>query len=298
MHAVRSSSTIAVVIASTGRPQSVEAAVRHWTSQSRRPDRVVVSMVSERDRPDTVAMQPGVECVYGPKGLPAQRNTALRHLAGACSVVGFFDDDYVPSRHCLDGIGRFFADHADVVAANGIVLADGINSPGITLEEAERIVAMHDGDARYRDDIVATLRGLYGCNMVFRQSAIQGIWFDERLKLYGWQEDIDFASQVSRRGRVVKTRAFAGVHQGVKGGRTSGVRLGYSQVVNPLYLSRKGTMPGHQARRLVVRNVLANHLRALWPEPWVDRLGRVKGNWIGVLDAVRGRLTPERIEGL
>ncbi len=29
---------------------------------------------------------------------------------------------------------------------------------------------------------------------------------------------------------------------GVKGGRISGDRLGYSQIVNPLYMLRKGTM--------------------------------------------------------
>jgi GT2 family glycosyltransferase len=289
---------IAVVIASTGRPDSLNSALRHWVSQSSPPARIVLSVVTARDLPDSAGKCALAETVFGPKGLPAQRNSALRHLGNSCEIVAFFDDDYIPSKYCLDGIARFFEKYPDVVAANGRVLADGINTPGISTVEAEQIVQDFDRDPTAPVEITKQLRGLYGCNMVYRQSALQDLWFDERLKLYGWQEDIDFASQVSRRGQVVKTLAFAGVHQGVKGGRTSGVRLGYSQVVNPLYLVRKGTMAAPYAGKIVAKNLVANHLRALWPEPWVDRLGRVKGNWLGFLDVCRGRLTPERIEML
>ncbi|MFN9505021.1 MAG: glycosyltransferase family 2 protein, partial [Rubrivivax sp.] len=73
---------------------------------------------------------------------------------------------------------------------------------------------------------------------------------------------------------------------------------GYSQVINPVYLARKGTMSMSYARRLILKNVAANHLKALRPEPWVDRMGRVRGNWIGFMDVIKGRVTPERIESL
>ncbi|MFM9882251.1 MAG: glycosyltransferase family 2 protein, partial [Burkholderiales bacterium] len=74
--------------------------------------------------------------------------------------------------------------------------------------------------------------------------------------------------------------------------------IGYSQVVNPVYLVRKGTMDWRYAFKIVSRNVSANHLRAFGAEPWVDRIGRVRGNWIGVLDVLRGKITPERVEKL
>ena len=67
--------------------------------------------------------------------------------------------------------------------------------------------------------------------------------FDEGLPLYGWQEDIDFAARVARQGgALARTDAFAGVHCGVKTARSRGLPIGYSQVANPLYLVRKGTM--------------------------------------------------------
>jgi hypothetical protein len=89
-----------------------------------------------------------------------------------------------------------------------------------------------------------------------------------------------------------------GVHLGVKRGRVSGRKLGYSQVINPLYLVRKKTMPLRDALRHVVRNVASNMVRSFAPEPWVDRRGRLRGNLIGVCDFLRGRLTPERAERL
>jgi hypothetical protein len=36
-------------------------------------------------------------------------------------------------------------------------------------------------------------------------------------------------------------------------------------------------------------------MRALRPEPWVDRRGRARGNWLAMFDLLRGRVVPERI---
>jgi len=41
--------------------------------------------------------------------------------------------------------------------------------------------------------------------------------------------------------------------------------------------------------------VVANHLRLLRPEPWVDRRGRARGNWLALRDALAGRLDPMRV---
>jgi hypothetical protein len=93
----------------------------------------------------------------------------------------------------------------------------------------------------------------------------------------------------------VRTNLFAGVHLGVKSGRTSGKRLGYSQVVNPLYLARKGTFPWAPAVRLVIRNLLANTIRSMAPEPYVDRRGRLLGNLVGLRELLSGKAHPTRI---
>ena len=86
------------------------------------------------------------------------------------------------------------------------------------------------------------------------------------------------------------------MHLGVKLGRNSGVRLGYSQVANPLYLSGKRSgYPFRRALSHIARNMAMNVLRSTWPEPYVDRRGRLLGNLLALRDLVRGCMVPERI---
>lgn len=287
--------SIAVVIASLARSQALADCLAELANQSKVPDRIVLSLTGPADEPPGWASYSNVEVIHAPIGSCAQRSVALDHLGGGHDVILFLDDDYLPSRFAVERAAQLMADHTDLAGATGHLLADGIDGPGIQLEEAKRTLCDYDRKKAppirpYRD-----LVGLYGCNMVFRGEAIDGLRFDERLPLYGWQEDIDFSAQAAKRGRIVKTFAFAGVHCGIKRGRSSGVRLGYSQMVNPVYLVRKGTMQPSYARNIMIRNIAANHLRALRPERWVDRIGRVRGNWLGLIDLALGRVRPERI---
>jgi len=293
-----SHSTVAVIVASLGRPEALAELLQDLERQSRRPDRIILSLTDHADAPPEVERHSGTEILFGPKGSCVQRNTALDHLGGACDIVMFLDDDYVPSRFAVERAARLIETHADVTGACGHLLADGIHGPGLSAAEARRLIADYDAEAAPPIVPHHDLDGLYGCNMVFRAARIADVRFDERLPLYGWQEDIDFAARAACNGRLVKSFAFAGVHRGIKRGRSSGVRLGYSQVVNPVYLSRKGTMRPRYAAKIVLRNVIANHLRAFRPEAWVDRAGRARGNWLGLIDLAMGRIRPERIEHL
>jgi GT2 family glycosyltransferase len=288
-------SRIAIVIASTGRPVELGRWIDHLRRQTVQPTILVCAVVKPTDLPDWEKTPDNVKVVLCAPGLPIQRNAALEEIMELCDIVAFFDDDYVPSRYCVEGIERFFRTHPDIVAANGVLLADGINSPGISYEEARELVLRHDNLLQTEGTVLHELKGLYGCNMVFRATAIGQERFDEELPLYAWQEDIDFTARVGRHGRMVKTSAFCGVHQGVKGARLPGTRLGYSQIVNPIYMVRKGTLPAREAVNLILKNFLMNHARSLLPEPWVDRLGRCKGNWLAISDLLTGRDHPRNI---
>jgi hypothetical protein len=131
--------------------------------------------------------------------------------------------------------------------------------------------------------------------MAFRRSAIQNVFFDERLVLYGWLEDRDFGGAIRKRGGTsIRLGCAGGVHLGVKKGRVQGRKLGYSQVVNPIYLHKKGTMTLSSVVDHVGRNLSSNFVRSLAPEPYVDRLGRLSGNLIGIKEIVLGMAKPER----
>ena len=231
---------------------------------------------------------------FAPRGLCRQRNRGLAVLNGAFDLVAFFDDDFLPANDYLENAERLFLKYPFIVGATGRIIADGVNGPGISFEEAEALLAA-DSHAIDWDADIYRRKALYGCNMVFRSASIRDLAFDEALPLYGWQEDIDFSYRLSARGRVVKSDVIAGVHMGEKVGRTSGLRLGYSQIANPVYLLRKRSIPRDRAMKIMRNNVASNLWRSLAPEPYIDRRGRLLGNLIAIRDLVRKRLHPERI---
>lgn len=282
---------VAVIFATRGRPEIVSATVRHFVAtQSLKPAAVIVSCVELADAGDLGSLC-GVTVVTGPPGLAAQRNTALVSLEPGIEIVAFFDDDFVADANWLASAARVFRDESQVVGFTGHVVADGIKGPGIDFDEAVRLVAAAGRQTPRWTEPYSP----YGCNMAFRVSAIKEIRFDERLVLYGWLEDRDFAATLAKGGgRLIKWSLAYGVHMGAKNGRVSGERLGYSQVVNPLYMMRKGTMTLANVADHILRNTASNFGRAVWPEPFIDRKGRVKGNLLAIADILRGRLEPER----
>lgn len=296
MAADGSAMRITVVVASKGRPAELADTAEVMARQTRPPHRLIYSVTGPEDLPDIDLEQYGVEVLTGPPGSSAQRNTALEACLADSDVIAFFDDDYVPEARALEEIARAFGENAELSGLNGVLLADGIHGTSFSYCEAMEIVREFETGGAPKRALRRSAKALMGCHMVFRASAIEALRFDEALPAYGWQEDIDFSGQVRLAGgRLFFSTVFAGVHRGSRHGRSPGLRLGYSQIANPVYLARKGTMEWAMARRLIVRNVLANHLRAIRPEPGIDRLGRMKGNWRGVADWIAGSVHPMKI---
>lgn len=286
---------ITVAIATAGRPGILAETIDHLANQTRRPDRVLVCPARPEDvdagRFSGAALECGV--VTGARGLPSQRN-ALLVAAWSSDLVVFFDDDFLPENRFLERAEALFLGHADIVAATGNVLVDGILGPGISVADGK---AHLDAAPPLEGERILDVHNVYGCNMAFRMAPVRALElrFDEALPLYGWLEDVDFSRRLAPAGRIVQASGLRGVHLGNKGGRSSGVRLGYSQVANPLYMVRKGTLARERAYKQIGRNLLANAVRTLRPEPWVDRRGRLAGNVRAAFDAIRGRLHPGRI---
>ena len=288
---------LAVGIATKGRPAMAQTIVAWLEAQTRVPDAVLIAAPSRADicgiSDENVGT--GVTWIPSPIGLTKQRNRILREASGF-DIVVFFDDDFLPQPTYLAEIEQLFLTHPDVVLATGHVIADGIVGPGLRVDEAQQYLEADRRTDRSRRDLLPVYNG-YGCNMAVRMSAVRrgGCLFDELLPLYGWLEDVDFSRRLGELGRVVLSAASRGVHLGVKSGRELGVRLGYSQIANPIYLVRKGTFAWLRAMWQMGRNVAMNLVFSICPEPYVDRAGRLRGNAIAMKDLVSGRLHPERI---
>jgi GT2 family glycosyltransferase len=283
---------IAIGIATRGRTAVLAETLAEIGRQRRAPDRIIVCYVA----PDDVAgvAAPAVEFLTATAGLPRQRN-AILDAAADCDLVLFLDDDFLPARDYVAVTEAVFAARPDAVVTDGTVVADGANGPGLTVAEGRALLA---ADRPPADPLASTphFNG-YGCNMAVRMAAVRahGIRVDEALPLYAWYEDIDFTRRLGRFGAILRLQGARGVHLGVKSGRVAGRRLGYSQVANPIYLARKGSFPWSHAVPSALRHLVKNAARAPWPEPHVDRAGRLRGNLLAVWDLLRGRASPGRV---
>jgi GT2 family glycosyltransferase len=288
--------SIAVGIATAGRREILVHTLDLIARQTRLPDILVVcpAVAEDMDAASLERFPFSTAVRIGRRGLTAQRNQILS-AAGDADVLVFFDDDFFPQPDYLAKVEKIFLDNAGVVAATGRPLLDGASGPGLSAEYALGLISAEIGTAPNR--ALAPTYGTYGCNMAFRMDPIRehGLLFDENLPLYGWQEDIDFSRQLSPFGQIMESNVLRGIHLGAKGGRTSGVRVGYSQIANPVYLVRKGTLSSTFARSLMWRNVIANLAKSVWPESWIDRKGRLKGNFLALIDLASGRISPQRI---
>jgi hypothetical protein len=287
---------LVVGIPTAGRADQVRSLIAHLKRQTRQPEAILVAAC---DPADVVGVGgDGVKTIFSPRGLTKQRNAILRQCWGA-DIMVFFDDDFLPQSSYLQEVEKVFQLHPKVVLVTGRVIADGIIGPGLGTEQALRLLEADDGGWSANQLLVEVYNG-YGCNMAVRVqiAADAGETFDEALPLYGWLEDVDFSRRMARHGRIVRSSRMRGVHLGTKSGRQSGVRLGYSQIANPVYLVRKKTLAPSRALWQMARNLAMNLIFSLRPEPYIDRRGRLQGNLIGLKDLMLRRSSPERASAI
>lgn len=286
-----------VGIATVGRPKILKAALSMVARQTRAADGCFVAPASDTDVAGIDLSSLGAKRINAKRGLCAQRNAILR-AAADYDIIVFFDDDFFPCNDYLAAVERAFLDDPDIVMTTGTVIADGASGPGLSIEAGLRLIVNAEQTKPKGGSRQSAYNG-YGCNMAFRLDASRdGVVFDEALPQYSWLEDVDFSRRLVRYGRIVKLQDARGLHLGTKSGRTPGVKYGYSQIANPLYMVKKGTLTWPRAGQQMARNVGMNMLWSLAPEPYIDRRGRLRGNILALLDVIFDRAKPERINSL
>ena len=283
---------IGIVIATYKRATLVGALLNSIQSQSRSPDEVVISAVEPTDVPELSELSFPLKVLLGQPGSCRQRNSGIEYLCGRVDVILFLDDDFWMAKSYLAELDQLLSSDDSIVGTTGRVIADGATTAGFSVAQAEIMLRNHQLKVGRQPPLTVEVPDTYGCNMAFRMTSIGKIRFDERLPLYGWQEDVDFSAQIRKAGRLVKADATWGIHLGTKMGKTSGLRFGYSQVVNPLYVYKKGNMKLSAAGLLVLRNIAANMVKSAYPEPYIDRRGRLRGNLIALAHVLRGHWDP------
>lgn len=300
-----------VIVATKGRPREARELLDWLDEQTLQPRAIVVVGV-ETDDVEGVEehhhARDGVLRVLltHVPGLCIQRNAGLDYLSRSPAFardeffVVFFDDDFRPARDWLERCHEVLMAQREIAALTGKLLADGANQAALTSSLARSYIEGKTAPLKHwaSGEQQRHVTSLYGCNMAYRDRVVRHCRFDENLPLYGWQEDQDFTSQAKAFGLTVYEPSCRGVHLGSRSGRVSGVRFGYSQIANPWYLIRKGTMSSRKGVRFVLRHLAANSTRTFIPSPRADYAGRLKGNLLAILDLMRGRCHPRRAADL
>lgn len=278
----------AVVVATIRRPEVLNGLLQVLARQTVTVDQVLAVVVDPlRDLP--AAVPPWVRVLVSEPGLTRQRNAAIRDLSADIDLITFLDDDVHPADDYLERVQAFAQERNDVVLFSGRVIYDGAVSGSVDRPVAERVLR----DATPREGADWRIDA-YGCNMNVRAPIARREMFDEHFPAYGWLEDRDFAVRCGRHGKVLTHEKALLVHLGVPSGRMPAPFLGYSQIANPMYLLRKGTLSRGEASMLALRVTVGNILGVVRSDRSVDRRGRLRGNARAAGDLVRGRLDPSR----
>lgn len=287
---------IAAVVPTVNRHEALLRAVEGLRAQSIPLEQIVVSAPTWEGIPGGLRDAGDLELVIGSRGASRQRNVGVQAVREDVEVIIFLDDDSVPRQDLAENVAEVFRD-PEVVAMTGRMACDGA-AEGREIPAAELMTALEGSHAL--DQLVEQVPSetLYGCNMAIRRDAILSTPFDEALPLYSWLEDLDVARRLRARGRVVRDSRCVVAHQGsASGGRTQHVRFGYSCVANPLYLRKKGSLGWADVARLIAKPTLGNFRGLLGPDS-VSRRLRLQGEGAALIDLLRGRLTPGRIQQL
>ena len=177
--------------------------------QQRRPDGlVVVTRGDDGETHELLANRPPrslpLEIVHTTQpGQVAALNAGLRAARG--DVIAILDDDTAP---WPDWLGRIEGHFACTPRLGGLGGRDMIRAEGFPAGSETSLVGRVSWYGRW---IGQAHRGagpprevelLKGCNMSFRRAAIEGVWFDRRLKGSGaqWFNDAAFSLAVKRAG--------------------------------------------------------------------------------------------------
>jgi len=300
-----------VVVATKGRAKETFELLNYLANQTYEIERIVVVGSEEGDvsglNLHPLARSCKAVILLSEAGSCAQRNAGLEIILPLTQqnnpkdwFVAFFDDDFRPQLNWIESCANTFLRYPNKVGMCGKLLADGVKHLGLTEKEVQDYLSgkIKSQATGWDFNDLFDIGCLYGCNMAFKGTVARVERLDENLPLYGWQEDYDYCSRALKYGGLIYNPACIGVHMGISSGRTSGVRFGYSQIANPIYLYKKNTMPFKKVYQLISRNILSNFIRTILLNDQKDYRGRLYGNFKAICDLVLSKCHPLNVKNL
>ncbi len=270
-------SSLSLIVCTRQRPGAVRSLLKCLADQVAYPDEILVIDASDDDRTEKAVREAGCRnlryfhVTAQHSGATRQRNFGLQRAHG--TIIAFLDDDTTPApsffREILDCLER----HPEAGGAGGYIT--GTAWRRIDPRTKTRLRSFRFGNWECREDIRWRLRrilrlvsslppgwmpefghprsirclppdgsdyhveSLIGCAMAFRRAAIQGQWFDPYFDGYGYFDDFEFSTRISRKWPLyLCTRAEIAHHEDPVG-RPSPFRFGKMFVRYAWYVWRR-----------------------------------------------------------
>lgn len=283
----------AVLIATAGRAEVLAGTLASLGRQDPPPGMVVVIYAAPSD---VAGCQAAAEArtifMQGRRGQTRQYNDGLRALPEEIRLVTLLDDDIELATDYLFQAREVFNRRPEVVAADGRLLRDG----KVGRSEAISIVASSEEFVPAVD--FRPGGGMYGANMTVRRAVADAEPCDERILVYGFMFDVDFARRCARHGLVGTVDACRAVHLAAQSGRTSDRRRGFVQIMNSAYVMKKELISTKEFFVDYLLTFLRNNFLGMI---FISgqrriRLKRLIGNLLAISYLLRGRVEPELVE--
>lgn len=284
--------SIGVIIPTFGRRELAGKTVDRISSQLNSEDVVVVPLVREEDFPQNVSKN--VVILKCEKGSAKQRNSALRYLEtkqNKVDLVVFLDDDVVLSPSFFIELRAIHSRFPQAAGFTFRLIDDGVGKGGIGYDAACELAESFTCENIHERFIER--RDCYG-GFSMTGEHLGVVEFDERLAEYGFLEDWDFYSRLRANGPTGHSPGTTLVHLGVASGRVSDRKFGYAQIVNPIYLVLKGSLPFLDGVRFSMLSPFSNALRFYQTE----RRNRLLGNLLGLFTLLTRGAKPELVARL
>ena len=297
---------LSIVIGTRHRPESLRRCLQSLTTQTIRPDEVVIVDDGQLDpAPFTQLLErAGIVVQYFNKsydpGLTKSRNLGIRRSRG--DIVMFLDDDVELEPRYVEAILRVYDAHPEIGGVGGRLNDPPLSWPKRTLLRVFLLDSAREG-AVLPNGVGVLVRSIThdtavewfsGCNMSYRRQVFERFMFDEAFAGNGWGDDRDFSYAVSRVYPLMCAADAGLLHHEEPRGRARERDFGETEItyVNRFFVK-------HMPRGIT-------NVAALW---WgfagitvknllTLRGARLRGNLAGMFGVLRGRYRTRRALGV
>lgn len=240
---------LAVIVITMGKYQGIKTLLDSIESQNAKTDLVIVVDANKQYSKDKLEKYsfPIKYLHTGPNALTEARNIGIKNVPGDFELIGFLDDDTVLCDNAIINMHSFWRNAS---ADTGGASFNVVNFPAIynmkikklfnlNSSEKGKVLKSGFGSSLYPVTTDIKTQWLSGGNTIWRSRLFSEYRFDEKLKGYGFVDDLDFSYQAGKQYKLFVVSKARIEHFSATEHTNKIFRFGLMEVTNRYYFLRK-----------------------------------------------------------